>query len=211
MMKVSLWDELREQLAASQAAPRALWAEPEPEDFRPIRVIAFDPSLSSTGWVSLRVYRPLPEHTRIALLAKGTLRVRTELTGYLATYEKTSRMKALIEETLWREISYQCPPAIAWEAPAVHGHRLESSLLAGYCVYEASHRAGMAVSANHASWRLTGDASHDKDMIKAAVARYVPESEGRLWNEHERDALAIALTVSLDAPEREWSDEDDLI
>jgi hypothetical protein len=209
MKSLTLWAELREQLAASQAAPRVSWAEPRLCDFRPGRVLAFDPSLSSTGWVNLRVRRPLEEVFLIEVLGKGTLRVRTGTTGYRGTYEKASRMKALIEETIWRESSMLFPPAIAWEAPAVRGHRLESSLIAGYLVYEASHRAGLDVSANHASWRLTGDPSHDKGAIKAAVARYAPETEGRTWNEHERDALAIALTVALDAPERPWFEDDD--
>jgi hypothetical protein len=209
-MKQTLWDELRAQVAASQLITRApQWAAPQPADFSPLQVIAFDPSLSSTGWVKLWVARLTPEHREIIAEAKGTLRVRTAVNGYLGTYEKASRMKAMIEETLWREADLRFPPAVAWEAPAVRGHRLESSLIAGYLVYEASHRAGLAVSANHASWQLTGDPSHGKAAIREAVARYVPESAGRLWNEHERDALAIALSVSLDAPEPPWPEDED--
>jgi len=209
-VKQALWDELREQVAASQLITRApAWAAPVPADFRPVEVIAFDPSLTSAGWAFLRVSRRTETGTRLVLLSKGTLRVSTAQDGYLGTYEKASRMKALIEETLWREIDWRRPPAIAWEAPAVRGHRLESSLIAGYLVYEASHRAGLAVSANHASWQLTGSPLHDKRQIAAAVARYFPSAAGRTWNEHERDAMAIALSVSLDAPERPWTDSED--
>jgi hypothetical protein len=204
-LKTTLWDELRGQLAASQLASRpAPWTAPQLADFRALRVIAFDPSLTSTGWVFLRV-RGWTPRDRLVVAAKGTLRVRTELTGYLGTYDKASRMRALIQEVIWREQDLRFPAAIAWEAPAVRGHRLESSLIAGLCVYEACGGAGSAISANHASWRLTGSPAHDKREIAAAVARYLPETAGRTWNEHERDALAIALTVSLDAPER-WID-----
>lgn len=210
-MKQTLWDELAAQVAASQLITRTpQWAAPQPADFRPLEVLAFDPSLSATGWVMLRVSRLVPERRRITVVSKGTLRVRVAANGYLGTYEKASRMKAQVEETLWREIDWRYPAVIAWEAPAVRGHRLESSLIAGYLVYQASHGAGLAVSANHASWQLTGDPSHGKDAIRQAVARYVPAAAGRKWNEHERDALAIALSVSLDAPEPPW-DEDDLI
>jgi hypothetical protein len=209
---LTLWEELRARVEASQLVTRApAWAAPVPIDFRPLKVIAFDPSLTSTGWVFLRVSRITKTETRLILVSKGTLRVRAEQDGYLGTYEKASRMKALIEETLWREVDARFPPAIAWEAPAVRGHRLESSLIAGFLVYEASHRAGSPVSANHASWQLTGDPSHGKREIAAAVARYFPSSAGRTWNEHERDAMAIALSVSLDAPERPWVDDDELI
>lgn len=209
---MTLWDDLRAQVENRRAARLAPWTPPEPKDFRPCRVLAFDPSLSSTGWVKLHVswlFRDLPP--RIVVAAKGTLRVKTDLTGYLATYDKASRMKALIQETIWREQDLRWPSDIAWEAPAVRGHRLESSLIAGFCVYEASSGTGTAVSANHASHQLTGSPLHDKREIAAAVARYIPSSAGRTWNEHERDALAIALSVSLDAPEPDPLElEDDL-
>jgi hypothetical protein len=210
MMSVSLWEELRDRLAASQLVsyPRR-WSAPQTADFRPVRVLAFDPSLSATGWVRLKVSRRFRDCTQITVQAKGTLRVRVLADGYLGTYEKASRMKGLIEETVWREQDLRHPPLVAWEAPAVRGHRLESSLIAGFLVYEASHRAGSAISANHASWQLTGSSAHDKHEIAQAVARYVPSSAGRLWNQHERDALAIALSVSLDAPERPWIEDED--
>jgi hypothetical protein len=213
-VKTSLWDDLRAQITANGQVPRVeLWTPPEGTAFKPVKVLAFDPSLSATGWAHLRVswvYIAAEPEVRIRLIAKGTLRVRTAERGYRGTYDKASRMKALIEETCWRETDLRFPSLIAWEAPAVVGHRLEASLIAGFCVYEASNRAGVAVSANHASYRLTGSPAHDKHAIGAAVARYVAGTAGRTWNHNERDALAIALTISLDAPEPEpWTGEDD--
>lgn len=204
----TLWDELREQVAGQLDRRDEPWAPPELDDFRRCKVLAFDPSLSATGWVHLRVSRIGAAH-RISVLARGTLRIRTAETGYMATYERASRLRCLVDEVVWREQHYNWPSVIAWEAPAVRGHRLESSLIAGYLVYEASHRAGLAVSANHASWQLTGSPLHDKRQIAAAVARYFPSAAGRTWNEHERDAMAIALSVSLDAPERPWTESED--
>ncbi len=207
---MKLWEDLQSQVESRKTARLAPWTPPEPADFRPCRVLAFDPSLSSTGWVHLRVGWRWKRDPGIEIRARGTLRIKTDLTGYLATYDKATRMKALIQEVVWREQSISWPSDIAWEAPAVRGHRLESSLIAGLCVYEASNGLGTVISANHASQQLTGSPLHDKREIAAAVARYVPESAGRDWNEHQRDALAIGLSFSLDAPEpdpREWDDE----
>jgi hypothetical protein len=175
-------------------------------------VLAFDPSLSATGWAHLKVswvYISAEPLVRIRLFDKGTLRVRTAERGYLGTYDKASRMKHLIEETIWREQDLRFPSLIAHEAPAVHGHRLESSLIAGWCVYEVSGGTSVTVSANHASRLLTGSPNHDKDEIAAAVARYVGGTTARTWNHNERDALAIALACSLDAPEPDPLSEED--
>ena len=127
----------------------------------------------------------------------------------MATYERASRLRCLVDEVVWREQHYNWPSVIAWEAPAVRGHRLESSLIAGLQVYEASHRAGTVISANHASSLLCGNPLHDKQEIAAAVLRYVPGSDARTWNQHERDAAAIALAYSLDLEEEPWLDDDD--
>ena len=204
----TLWDELREQVAGQLDRRDEPWAPPELDDFRRCKVLAFDPSLSATGWVHLRVSRIGAAH-RISVLARGTLRIRTAETGYMATYERASRLRCLVDEVVWREQHYNWPSVIAWEAPAVRGHRLESSLIAGLQVYEASHRAGTAISANHASSLLCGNPLHDKQEIAAAVLRYVPGSDARTWNQHERDAAAIALAYSLDLEEEPWLDDDD--
>ena len=205
---MKLWEDLRAQVESRKSARLAPWTPPELSAFRPCTVLAFDPSLSSTGWVKLHVKWRWKKDPEIEIWARGTLRVKTAETGYLATYDKASRMKALIEETVWREVDLARLPDIAWEAPAVAGHRLESSLIAGFLVYEASGRAGTAISANHASYLLTGSPAHVKREIAAAVARYVPETSGRGWNEHQRDALAIGLAFSLDLPEPQEDDDD---
>jgi hypothetical protein len=202
-----LWEDLRAQVteAARRRTGAAVpWAPPELADFCPCRVIAFDATLSCTGWVHLCV-REFP--SRISIRDRGTLRVSTDLTGYRATYEKAHRMKQLIQEVVWDQQNPHFPSDVAWEAPAVRGHRLESSLIAGFLVFEAANGLGLAVSANHASSQLAGDPRHGKREIAAAVARYVPESAGRTWNEHQRDALAIALSVSLDKVPEDDDDE----
>lgn len=177
------------------------WSPPPVGEFSSgMCLLAFDPALSKTGWVHLDTNRSRSGAVQFIARNKGTLRVRTEARGYLGTYDKASRMRNLITEVIWRENPSYFPPAdIRWEAPAVRGHRTESSLIAGFLVYEACNGTGMAVSANHASKLLTGSARHDKKQIREAVARYVPEAAGREWTQDECDALAIALTSCHDA------------
>ena len=61
------------------------------------------------------------------------------------------------------------------------------------------------VSPTHVSAVLLGDpkirSEQRKPAIKAAVARYVPETAGRDWNEHERDGLSVGLTRLYDMRE----------
>ena len=194
---MTMWDELRAQVGEHLGSQDAPWEPPGCDDFRCCKVMAFDPSLSATGWVHLLVHRLGRQH-RIALLAKGTLRVRTGRSGYLGTYERATLVKTLVEEVIWRGHDGHEPSAIAWEAPAVRGHRLESSLIAGLMVYQACGGKGTVIQANHASALLTGSPAHDKGAIGAAVARYVPGAQSRVWNHNERDALAIALAYALD-------------
>lgn len=177
------------------------WQPPSLASFAPVagcEVIAFDPSLSSTGYAWLRV------GLRIMVLSKGTLRGKSEKTGYLSTYEKALSIRQQLNGVLARiPLLVDGEPvrmSVAWEAPAVAGYRTESSLIAGYLVYEATGGAceGVILNANHISSVLCGNPRHDKKEVAAAVARYIPESAGRTWNQHERDAAAVGLTHLLD-------------
>ena len=95
---------------------------------------------------------------------------------------------------------------MAVEAPSVGGgYRTESSLVAGLTVYRLAPRKCVPVSATHVSAVLLGDprieSKKRKGAIKEAVARYAPETAGRDWNEHERDALSVGLTRLYDMRE----------
>lgn len=196
------WERIETALSAAGTAMAAEpWQPPGPEDLLPgAEVMAFDATLSASGWVHLETWQDEGAPVTLSVIAKGTLRVRTDLKGYLATYDKAARMKNLISQVIWQQSRFLHPEQICWEAPVVAGHRTESSLIAGYLVYEASQGAGRAVPANHASKLLTGSPRHDKQEIRTAVARFVPEAAvPRAWTEHECDALAVALADCLDA------------
>jgi Holliday junction resolvasome RuvABC endonuclease subunit len=190
------------------AVIRAAWQPPRFEDFpQGAEVIAFDPSLASTGWAWLRVAQD-----QIMVLGKGTIRSVTSKTGYEGTYERAHCIASALPGILMTiPFSIDDQPSrvyIAWEAPAVGGgHRTESSLIVGYLVWEAArqrpwgivnHGGAVPVQANHVSKVLTDNPKHDKKEIAAAVARYIPESASRDFNEHIRDAVAVGLTRLLD-------------
>jgi Holliday junction resolvasome RuvABC endonuclease subunit len=185
---------LETRLASSRRKiVKEAWEPPRRADFAPGQpVMAFDASLSNTGWVLLSVtYGGLFVH------AKGTIRPQTELTGYRETWRKAVILRQSLDEMSHVAIGAS---HIAAEAPMVAGgHRTESSLVAGLQVVQwAAPRPVTDVGATHVSSVLLGSGrvprEERKAAIKAAVARYIPGSADRSWNEHERDAAAVGLT-----------------
>jgi hypothetical protein len=138
----------------------------------------------------------------IRVCGHGTLRASSDRTGYWGTYDKARQISdeaaVTLDEASVKARHRGCALFRAWEAPAVRGHRTESSLIAGYAVWEASGCEGTTVNAQHASRVLCGNPRHDKKEIGAAVARYVPETARRPWTEHERDAFAVGLAYLWD-------------
>lgn len=189
-------EELRGQLQARRRRPAlSVWHAPLIRHFRShTRVQAFDATLSHTGWVvAERIEDKVLVHYR------GTIHLTTNLTGYLSTWEKARLLRDRAREVL---DLYGAAAEKVVEAPAVAGNRLESSLIAGLLLWlETMEPTGLGcgqISAQHVSAVLCGNArmksAERKKAVKEACAFYVPESAGRGWNEHERDALALALT-----------------
>ncbi len=198
-MTTSWEGKVRERLGRAAVTVPPPWQPPQLGAFpQGAEALAFDPSLSSTGWAWLRV-----AESRVQVLNKGTIRSATAETGFMGTYQRAhciARELAGIFRAVPLYVNHETAQVYrAWEAPSVGGgHRTESSLIAGYLVWEASRGAGTAVQANHVSSLLCGNPRHDKKEIAAAVARYIPESATRQWNEHERDAAAVGLARLLD-------------
>jgi hypothetical protein len=194
-------DALEARLAGGRKR-KAAWAPPEVGDFaQEVQVLACDGSLGNFGWVRAVV---MPFHGA-CVLAKGTIRPVTVEQGYLGTWDRAIQLERELSEL---GTEFALADRIAVEAPMVKGgHRTESSLIAGLMAWRVAlpHKR-LDVGATHVSSVLLGDyrVSQDrrKNAIKAAVARYIPGSERRDWNEHERDAAAIALTVLWDLAHR---------
>lgn len=184
---------MREELSALAGPPKAPALQWEPPGIREflwkVVVLAFDQSLSNCGWIAFSIH-----NGKIVVYNKGTLRPRTGERGFMGTWGKASQLRQDLAMIIsW----YPGADHIVYENPAVHGHRLESSLLAGQILYELSLDKGQNIDAQHACKVLCGRplrSDDRKQAIRAAVARYVPDSATRHWNEHQRDALALGLT-----------------
>jgi hypothetical protein len=196
---VSTWPGIAERVRLMPEKLRPVpspWQPPAAEKLaEDIFVLAYDQSLSSSGWAALHRSGSL-----VCLEGHGTLHVKAELAGHAGTFQKAHRMRMLMEDIFfsWKPCHAGDSCVIAYEATPVAGRRLESSLLGGFLVHELSGGTGIAVSPAHASKVLAGTPRHDKNEIKLAVARYVPEVLNRGWDEHSRDALAVGLTVLWD-------------
>lgn len=195
-----IMDQLEAQLASGQRRKPA-WQPPVLDDFAPlVCVTAFDGSLGNAGWVRLDVGAEW-----VNVKGRGTIRPYTELTGYRGTWDRAIQLERELGEI---GTEFALADYIAVEAPMVAGgHRTESSLIAGLMVWRlALPSRRLDVGATHVSHVLLGNAKvpaeRRKGEIKAAVARYIPGSASRAWNEHERDAAAIALTVLWDLAHR---------
>jgi hypothetical protein len=200
---VTVTDDTRARLRAARGAvpQRPAWHPPALDDFFPGAVIAaFDASLVNTGWVVLRRWKG-----GIDVFGHGTIRPKTEATGYMATWERARLLEEALEDTMAAVFIRRAGTLVAVEAPSVGGHRTESSLVAGLTVWRQAPGKCAVVSATHVSAVLLGDpkirSTERKPAIKEAVCRYVPEAAGRSWTEHERDGLSVGLTRLFDLKE----------
>lgn len=181
---------------------KAAWRPPLIVEFKPYTVVqSFDQTLTTAGYVTL-----LARPGEIQVLDRGTLRQSTELEGHEGNYDLMDKLWLALE-ALPIELAYQ-PVAFVRERPAVKGHRIDSSMLAGYIVRDFFQRTygtvGTAVSIQHSRTILGGStARNDKKEGHQALARYIPESATRQWNEHQRDAAINALAHLYDLRKEE--------
>ncbi len=189
-------EQLRERLSGRKRKPAPPpWKPPILGEFRHyVKVMAFDPSLGNLAWVSfeIRTYR-------VCIMEKGTIRPKTERTGYEGMWDRAQQANSALAALTGRFAGsideWVCePPLVGF------GRRKESSEIAGTLVYMncPDRRRFHAVPARHASSVLTGNPHHDKAQIRDAVARYIPDAATRQWNEDERDAAAAGLTYLWD-------------
>lgn len=195
-------DRLRGKL--SKGKPRGkLFEPPRLLDFAPgIHVLAFDPTLTNCGWVRLEIKLD-DGQPWLQVWGHGTIRPRTDEKGFMATWDKARYLNDELALII-RRASRWPGSVVVCETPWVGsgGHRTESALMAGSVVYLYAGELFRPVSAQHAYSVLCGGrrpaTSQAKKDIAVSVARYILDSAGRGWNEHERDAAALALTYLYD-------------
>jgi hypothetical protein len=194
----SVLDDSRARLRAwaqkAEAAAPEPWLFPDLSEFRPNRyVLAFDATLTNCGWVFFAIVLG-----QVMVIAKGTIRPKTEDKGYLSTWDKADQLRREVDALIVRWERQDPRMLLVVEAPSVGGgSRTESSLIAGMLVWCGRRARCAVVSATHVSAVLLGDpkvkSAQRKPAIKEAVVRLYPPAAGRDWNEHERDALATGM------------------
>lgn len=175
------------------------WREPHPiKDLAHISVLSFDNALASTGW-ALVVHQG--DHWGIEVHKTGLI-VPGHQDGLLWFEQSIQRAVFLRQAT--RDILDELWPAfdhVVYEMPAVHGHRVESSLMAAQAIVTAKTDLDLdlvpiqAVAKQKMAKNFLPPGQRDgKSPVKKMVERYVHFPEGRMsWNQHVHDAVANAL------------------
>jgi hypothetical protein len=186
-------EEYASIMISRQKAADKVWVQPEIKDFaEEINVLSFDQSLGKTGWINLTV-----RWGEIEVARHGTLRTVTSHDGFQGSFDRANHLRVrMFEEHGWLAF-HGLPGEVIMEMPAVRGHRIESSFLAAYVVQEYCiqfWKMPTMVSIQESRRNLAGPGTHnDKKAGHLALARLIPESASRQWNEDERDAALNAL------------------
>jgi hypothetical protein len=187
-------ERLRERVReAKRPSRRKEWHQPTLAEFRPSwRVLAFDQSLVSTGWVLIEV-----ASEQLVLHDKGTIHTRIrQADGHLGSIERAEDLAATmaIFGGLWASVSSVGYDDVIAEATPIVGYRLESSLLAAYVIRHNYGERVTFVSRQKAVSRLIPPEARtgSKRDTQHLLDTYLPDGPKR-WNEHERDALMLGL------------------
>ncbi len=156
------------------------------------RILAFDQTLTNTGWVLFEAYGD-----EIQILRKGTLKCQTTLNSHESLLDKADQL----EIHLYRLTERVSPLVthdfmVVMERPAVAGFRTESSLMAAREVARMcdSMNWPWTMVANNTMKKFLGlKTKSKKSEVRDALMKRVDVSS-REWNEHSRDALALGLT-----------------
>lgn len=163
-------------------------------------LLAFDQSLSNTGYVVLDSQSPHFMDTEMKFMATGMLKARDDVKGHEKVLDRAMDLFWEVQDVCrqWR------PTWVTFETPPVGGRmsRPESSLLGAHsirlaAIIENPFVKAVMVSRQKAAKRWTGNGNADKKVVRAAleallVYHHIEKPEGP-WNEHVVDALSLAL------------------
>lgn len=184
--------DLRERAreAAKGRRKPKVWEAPHWSDFAPnVRVVAFDQSLTHTGWVDFEV----GSQGALIIYGRGTINITVDSKGHVGTMDKADDLLDAL-----RDRSIPTYARIVGEMTPVVGYRLESSLLAGYVLRQAYRDVEFVSRQSALALLLPLDQRKDKKYSREVLNRYasieVASDRVLRWNEHQRDALMLGLT-----------------
>lgn len=189
------------EYASQPGVVRRGWLPPGLDQFATGHIFALDQSLTNTGVVRMEI-----SEQGLIVHEKFTIRPLTDRESFWGSYDKTEgTLNELINFfRIWPMVK-----DVVCEMPAVGGMRTDSSLLAGYAAYRASKAAGKQlsmVSMLHTRKVLGGPTCKTKYDLKLALAKILPASQRRPWNEHTRDGLGLGLTHLYDRKQAQDSE-----
>lgn len=172
---------------------KKVFEQPESSDFGEGVVLAFDQTLTKTGW-SLVVHH----HGLLGVPDCGVLEARPEgVTGFEETFAKDLLMEERIRRVVMQGSGYRLI-AIVHEMPAVKGYRLESSLMAAAAIRRQVRRQVMNVpvvmiNRQSAYAALVGAPADQKAKGTATVNRLLAYHRGQRWTQDIHDAVLLGL------------------
>lgn len=190
-------DSLRERIKQAEKPKRG-----KRKDFTPVEaselaygsVLAFDQSLTKTGWVQMKNY---PKGLRIYRGGVLFPHYERSLKGFEATFAKDISVDSQISRII-SGASGQVE-AVVHEMPAVMGYRLESSLMAAAAIRRAAAKNWLPVvmvSRQRAYSTFVGSAYAEKSEGTRAVNALFPahRRETERWTQDVHDAVLLGLT-----------------
>jgi hypothetical protein len=194
---------MRERLRSRRLRPSrrasANWSAPTVDSFGYGRILAFDQTLTKTGWSFVE---NTPEEG-LRVIEANLLMPQVAMEGFEATYEKARLIGGAVEMIV--SIHGGDVDEVVHEMPAVQGRRIESSLMAGREVRRAvsvhcpTTPLRMVSKQQAASLLLPPDRRQAKDSkaaVKAVVNTLIPPEmrHAQRWNQDVTDSVALALT-----------------
>lgn len=164
-------------------------------------VLAFDQSLSATGWVTM-----FNGIGGVVVTGAGTLaNMGDPLKGNARTLARSHELRTQVESLVWQIPPAETFSARVFESPPSAGRsvRPESSLLAAHVLGSVFRPESLTmIQAQHVKKIITGNGNAKKPEVKKALmAMTWIVGLFMVTNEHQRDALSLALTYLADQKE----------
>lgn len=193
----ALRERIRETKTKSVKKRPPKWKPVTEIELSPLRVLAFDQTLSNTGWAVVGYDRK----TGIEVIAGGIISPSKDARGsFWETYEKSIQLSIGVRKVFDEvadDVDFVC-----FETPPVgQAFRPESSLIAGQVVYAAARKADLPIVmvGNQRMRAKLIPPEHrgerTKRSVKDAVEAIIPPKNRQLdrWNEHIIDAVGLGV------------------